>query len=96
MKMLAPAAALALAVIVGSVPAMAQSSQGSAQPGAADQFKSAGQHISEAAQGIGQGIKQGAIQAWEAVKAGASAADAKLNGRPATPAPPQASDKDSH
>jgi hypothetical protein len=87
---------ICLALIVASVPAMAQSTQGSTPPDAADQFKAAGQHISEGAQAIGQGIKQGAIQSWQAIKAGASATADKLNGRPAAPAPHQAPGNDSH
>ena len=56
---------------------------------AGDQFKSAGQNIGAAAQKIGQGIKQGAIQTWDAVRAGASAAADKLNGHsPAAPSRP--------
>ena len=96
MKKLVRSGLIALAMIVGSVPAMGQSKQGSAQPDAADQFKAAGQHISEGAQAIGQGIRQGAIQFWGAVKAGASATADKLNGRPAAPAPHQAPGNDSH
>jgi hypothetical protein len=87
---------ISLVMIGGSVSAMAQSNQGSAQPDAADQFKAAGRHIGDSAQAIGQGIKQGAIQAWEAAKAGASAAADKLSGRPAASAPPQTSGNDRH
>ena len=98
MKNVIQTAAIVVAMMMGSVPTMAESGSDSAPPpaDAADQFKSAGQHISEGAQGIGQGIKQGAIQAWEAVKAGASAAADKLNGRPSTPAPRPATGDDSH
>lgn len=88
-------ASTAAAMTAGALPAMAQSSQTSAQPDAADQFKSAGQHIGAAAQGIGQGIKEGATQAWDATKAGASAVANKLNGQPAAPtapSPPAAGD----
>jgi hypothetical protein len=102
MKNVNRTAAIVVVMMMGSVPTMAQSGSGSGSDSApppadaADQFKSAGQHISEGAQGIGQGIKQGAIQAWEAVKAGASAAGAKLNGEPAHPAPRPATGDDSH
>ncbi len=52
-----------------------------------DQFRNGAQQIGEGASNIGQGIKQGAIQTWEAVKAGAQAASDKFNGR--TPEPPR-------
>jgi hypothetical protein len=96
MKDLVRPIAISLMMAVGSMSAMAQSNQGTAQPDATDQFKAAGRHIGDGAQAIGQGIKQGAIQAWEAAKAGASAAADKLKGQSATPAPRQASDNDSH
>ena len=82
-------ALVAITTIVGSAPAMSQSNQG-----AAEQFKSAGNNISAAAQGIGAGIKEGAIQAWEAVKAGAAAAADKLSGQH-TPAVSQSRSTDS-
>lgn len=83
------AAILAFAIIVASLPAMAQSNhgstQGAAQPDAADQFKSAGQHIGQGAQHLGEGIKQGAIQFWNAVKAGAETVGNKLSGHSSAP-----------
>jgi hypothetical protein len=91
-------AAIVAVMVVGSVPAMAQSNSNAAPPpgDAADQFKTAGQHISEGAQGIGEGIKQGAIQVWESAKAGASAAATKWNGQPTPPAPRPTTSEDSH
>lgn len=68
--------------------ALAETNGDATSASAGDQFKSAGQNIGAAAQKIGQGIKQGAIQTWEAVKAGTSAAADKFNGHPTTaPAP---------
>ncbi len=64
---------------------------GSSSGGAADQVKAGAQRIGEGAERIGEGIKQGAIQTWEAVKAGASAAADKLHGgksAPSATAPP--------
>ena len=65
---------------------------GSSFGGAADQFKVGAQRIGEGAERIGEGIKRGAVQTWEAVKAGASAAANKFkggNGAPkSTAAPP--------
>src|SRR5260370_19165416 len=58
---------------------------GSSSGGAADQVKAGAQRIGEGAERIGEGIKQGAIQTWEAVKAGASAAADKLHGGKSAP-----------
>jgi len=58
---------------------------GSSSGGTADQFKAGAQRIGEGAERIGEGIKQGAIQTWEAVKAGASAAADKLHGGKSAP-----------
>jgi hypothetical protein len=44
----------------------------------ADQFKRGMQQIGDGARHVGEGIKQGAINAWEAVKAGAATAGQKL------------------
>jgi hypothetical protein len=69
--------------------ALAETNGDATSASAGDQFKSAGQNIGAAAQKIGQGIKQGAIQTWEAVRAGASAASDKLNGHSTVaPTPP--------
>ena len=52
------------------------------------QFSSGAHQVGEGAKHIGEGIKQGAVEVWDAVKAGASAAAAKLHGSSsATPAP---------
>ena len=50
-----------------------------------EQFKAGLQQIGDGAQHVGEGIKQGAIQAWEAVKAGASAASEKFQETTGTP-----------
>jgi hypothetical protein len=52
---------------------------------AGEQIKQGAEHIGEGAQRIGEDIKDGAISAWEAVKAGASAAADKFNERQAGP-----------
>jgi hypothetical protein len=72
--LLLSAAPLAQADDGGSPPSTAASSD----PG--DQFKAAGEHISAAAKQIGEGVKEGAVRTWNAVKAGANAAGQKLNG----------------
>jgi ABC-type sugar transport system substrate-binding protein len=89
-------AATALAVLVAgaapmplahadSVPSTASATDGSA--GAS--FSSGMHHLGEGAAKIGEGIKQSAVDAWHAVKTGASAAAAKLGGgdSPAKPKP---------
>lgn len=48
--------------------------------GVAQQFKSGADRVGEGATQIGEGIKQGAIMTWEAIKAGTAAAAAKFNG----------------
>jgi hypothetical protein len=58
---------------------------GSSSGGVADQLRTGAQRIGEGATRIGEGIKQGAIQTWEAVKAGASAAADKLPGGKSAP-----------
>src|SRR6266851_1043791 len=86
----------AVALAMASAASTAQTSDqpgqqgGSSSDGAADQLKAGAQRIGEGAERIGEGIKQGAIQGWEAVKAGA-AADKLNNGSSApqpAPAPP--------
>lgn len=68
----------------GMVIASCQTNPSSAQndlPG--DQIKTGAQHIGEGASRIGEGIKQGAVQTWDAVKSGAETAADKLKGHPA-------------
>jgi hypothetical protein len=72
--LLLSAAPVARADDSGAPPSTATSSD----PGV--QFKAAGQHIGTAAKQIGEGVKEGAVRTWEAVKAGANAAGQKLNG----------------
>ena len=73
-----------IALVTWSEPPSAQTSDksgqtgGSASGGVADQIKAG-------AQRIGEGIEQGAIQTWEAMKAGASAAAEKFQGGKSTP-----------
>jgi len=59
--------------------------EGSSSGDVADQVKAGAQRIGEGAERIGEGIKQGAIQTWEAVKAGATAAADKLHGGKSAP-----------
>jgi hypothetical protein len=71
--------AVAAFVLSGGCPAVAQTS--GSQPtssGVAQQFKSGADRVGEGAAQIGEGIKQGAIMTWQAIKAGASAASAKF------------------
>jgi hypothetical protein len=86
--LLLTAAPLALADDGGTAPPTATSS------GPSDQFKAAGQNIGTAARQIGEGVKEGAVRTWDAVKAGANAAGEKLSGDSA-PARSSESDKDS-
>jgi hypothetical protein len=67
----------------GAAPVLAQTDQGSVS----DQFKNGAQSIGQGATSIGEGIKQGAIQTWDAVKAGAQAAGDKFNGDKPSSAP---------
>jgi hypothetical protein len=65
----------------GTASSIAQTS--TTQPtssGVAQQFKSGTDRVGEGATQIGEGIKQGAIMTWDAIKAGAAAAAAKFNG----------------
>lgn len=48
--------------------------------GVAGQFKAGAERVGEGATQIGEGIKNGAIMTWDAMKAGAAAASAKFNG----------------
>ncbi|HTZ78545.1 MAG TPA: hypothetical protein VMC10_11575 [Stellaceae bacterium] len=85
-----PIAVIALALASGAVHAQTSSTP-STSGDVGDQFKEGAQSIGQGAERIGEGIKQGAIQAWDAVKAGANAAGEKLNGSaPAAPPPPPA------
>jgi hypothetical protein len=87
--LLLSAAPLALADEGGSSPSTSAPSSG---PG--DQFKAAGQNIGSAARQIGEGVKEGAVRTWDAVKAGADAAGQKLSGDGAS-THSSGSDKDS-
>lgn len=79
------------ALLVLAVPASTAAAQTNQNPGqkaapskdAGDQFKSGAQDLGKGFERLGEGFKQGAIQAWDAVKAGAETAGDKLNGRPA-------------
>lgn len=65
----------------GAMPASAQTT--SAKPtsdGVADQFKSGADRVGAGAAQIGEGIKDGAIMTWQAIKAGAASAAAQFNG----------------
>ena len=75
-----------LVLAMGSGAPYAQTSDKPATTGdTAGQFKAGAQRIGEGAEKIGEGIKQGAIQTWDAVKAGASAAADKFQGSGSTP-----------
>lgn len=60
---------------------------GSPAEQAAGQIKLGAQQIGQGAAQMGEGIRQGAIEAWEALKAGAAAAIDKFNGRQTAAAP---------
>jgi len=53
-----------------------------ASSNAEDSFSEGIQHIGEGAKRIGEGIKGAAVNAWEAVRAGASAAAQKFQNEP--------------
>jgi hypothetical protein len=74
-----------VAALLAAAPCNADSSNTTA-----GSFNSGIQQIGAGAEKIGEGIKKGAIQTWEALKAGASAAAAKFNGAGAssTKSPP--------
>lgn len=65
----------------GTMPVSAQTTN--AKPTSdkvADQFKSGADRVGAGAAQIGEGIKDGAIMTWQAIKAGAVAATAQFNG----------------
>jgi hypothetical protein len=73
-------------LVAGMGPSTAQTSSNHPNSsGVAQQFKSGADRVGEGATQIGEGIKQGAIMTWEAIKAGASAAAAKFNGGHSAP-----------
>jgi hypothetical protein len=82
---------IALMLLAGAETASAQTNQGGSSTDSGEQFKSAGRNIGAAASNIGEGIKQGAIRTWEAVKAGASAASDKFRESSANASAPPAS-----
>jgi|GEM_PF-3079316 hypothetical protein len=64
-----------------AAPALAQTELNQPKSGnVAQDFKTGANHVGNGAVQIGQGIKQGAILTWEAIKAGASATASKFNG----------------
>lgn len=68
-------------VVGGGCPSFAQTSNSqSTSSGVSQQFKSGADRVGEGAAQIGEGIKEGAIMTWEAIKAGTAAAAAKFNG----------------
>jgi hypothetical protein len=78
--------AAAAAFVAGIHTAIAQTSN--TQPtssGVTQQFKSGADQVGQGAAQIGEGIKQGAIMTWEAIKSGAAAAAAKFNGSQSSP-----------
>ncbi|MHB1304509.1 MAG: hypothetical protein ACYCZB_13690 [Acidiphilium sp.] len=79
-----PAGILFVAVVGGlclAGPAAAQtSSNRPTSSGVAQQFKSGANHVGTGAVQIGEGIKQGAIVTWEAIRDGASAAATRFDG----------------
>jgi hypothetical protein len=77
--------ALLVALLLSAAP-LAWADESGASPSTApisdpgDQFKAAGQNIGTAARQVGEGVKEGAVRTWDAVKAGADAAGQKLSG----------------
>lgn len=68
-------------VVVWTGSSVAQAGTGTpTSNGVAHQFKSGAERVGEGATQIGEGIKNGAIVTWEAMKAGAAAVGAKFNG----------------
>lgn len=80
-----PVAMIVLATWNGTASAQTTDTPAPKNGDTADQFKEGAQRIGEGAERIGEGIKQGAIQTWDAVKAGASAAADKIQGGSGTP-----------
>ena len=73
--------AISVFLVGNDFPAVAQTS--ASQPtssGVAQQFKSGADRIGDGAAQIGEGIKEGAIMTWEAIKTGTAAASAKFSG----------------
>ncbi len=69
---------------------MAQtSSNQTSSSGVAQQFKSGADRVGEGAAQIGEGIKQGAIMTWDAIKAAVAAAAAKFDGSQSPASPSQ-------
>ncbi|MGO8917022.1 MAG: hypothetical protein ACLQJR_14050 [Stellaceae bacterium] len=92
MRLVAEASMVTLVALAGwAGTCAAQSGQnpaqkaGSPSDSATEHFKTGMKQIGDGAQHLGEGIKQGAIDAWEAVKAGASAASEKLHETQGTP-----------
>jgi len=75
---------LFLSAIVGlplSVSALAQTSSQQPNPGGvSQQFNSGANHIGRGAAEIGEGIKQGAILTWQALRDGANAIANRFSG----------------
>ncbi len=76
MLLFAAAAGLALA---NSAPAQSRPSDPTPE-GAAQQFKSGADRLGRGAADIGEGIKQGAIVTWQALRHGATAIASRFNG----------------
>jgi hypothetical protein len=76
MLLFAAAAGLALA---NSAPAQSRPSDPTSA-GAAQQFKSGADHLGRGAADIGEGIKQGAIVTWQALRDGAAEVASRFNG----------------
>jgi hypothetical protein len=77
------AVAAVLAVGMPASLASAQSNQAppSKSADAGDQFKAGADQLGRGFERIGDGFKQGAIQVWEAMKAGGQAVGDKFNGQ---------------
>lgn len=68
-------------VVASGCPSFAQTSNSPpTSSGVAQQFKSGADRVGEGATQIGEGIKEGAMMTWEAIKAGTAAMAAKFNG----------------
>lgn len=73
-------AAVALSIcLAGPAPAQTSSNQPTSN-GVAQQFKSGADRVGHGAVQIGEGIKQGAIMTWQAIRDGANSFAARFDG----------------
>lgn len=90
--------AIAIVAIALATPSWAQTGgrqerqSGSSMDSAGEQLKAGAHRIGEGAVSLGNGVKQGAVAVWDAIRSGASAAAAKLHDGNPSPAPAHAND----